>query len=100
MVCIGAAAQRGGAGGLDRTLRAGLLSPFTRQRLRGMVQSENSADVAAVCALLADGAIRAVIQRTFPLAATAEALRYYLAESIGGSVVITMGGGRAADHPR
>lgn len=100
LVCIGAAAQRGGAGGLDRTLRAGLLSPFTRQRLRAMIQSENSADVAAVCALLADGAIRAVIQRTFPLAATAEALRYYLAESIGGSVVITMGGGRAADHPR
>ena len=89
LVIIGAAAYRGPTGGLERNLRASLLSPFVPERLCWFVQSENHDDLVTMAAALADGTVRPVVDRVYPLAEAAEAMRRYESGDIRGKVVIT-----------
>jgi NADPH:quinone reductase-like Zn-dependent oxidoreductase len=61
--------------GMSRQARAALLSPFTGQRLRSLIARENAADLETLAQLAESGAISPVIDRTYPLADAAQAIR-------------------------
>lgn len=77
-------------GGVDRMLRAMLLSPFVGQRLGGFVSPENAEDLRALAGLVASGAVRPAIDRTFPLPETAAAIQYLRDGLVRGKVVVTV----------
>ncbi|PRX49184.1 NADPH:quinone reductase-like Zn-dependent oxidoreductase [Prauserella shujinwangii] len=78
-------------GGFDRALRAGLLSPFTRQRLRGLVAKENSADLTTLRELAESGAFAPVVGRTYALAEAPDAIRELHKGHTRGKLVVTVG---------
>lgn len=54
------------------------------------VAKENGDDERAIAAMVAEGKLRAVIDRQFPLARTADALRYFEEKHAAGKLVVTM----------
>jgi NADPH:quinone reductase-like Zn-dependent oxidoreductase len=85
----------GGSGGkwlmgTGRTLRAVVVSLFTRQRLRSFFSKPQGADLVVLKDLIEAGKVTPVIDRTFPLNATPEAIRYVGKRSTQGKTVITM----------
>jgi NADPH:quinone reductase-like Zn-dependent oxidoreductase len=85
----------GGSGGkwlmgTGRTLRAVVVSPFVRQRLRAFFSKPRGADLVVLKELLEAGKVTPVIDRTFPLSETAEAIRYVGERSTQGKTVITV----------
>jgi NADPH:quinone reductase-like Zn-dependent oxidoreductase len=90
LVVVGAETGGRWFGGLDRQLRALLVSPFVGQRLRPMVASENRADLLALAALVESGSVTPVIDRTYPLSETAAAIQWMVDGHARGKVVITV----------
>ena len=78
-------------GGSGRQLRAQLLNPFVRQQLGTFIASENAEDLAALAALVEAGALTPAVDRTYPLAQTAAALRRLLQGQARGKIVISLG---------
>src|SRR6266498_1807176 len=56
-------------GGVDRTLRALVLSPFARQKLGTWIATQPKEDLEALRELLEAGKVTPVVDRSFPLAA-------------------------------
>jgi NADPH:quinone reductase-like Zn-dependent oxidoreductase len=77
-------------GGFGRSLRAPLASLFRGQRLRGLIAKENAADLAALGELIESGAVTPVVERVYPLAEAAEAIRYLNAGHVAGKLAITV----------
>ena len=77
-------------GGFDRSLRAPVLSLFVRQRLGGIMCSENAADLLVLAELIESGKVRPVIDRSYPLSQAAAAVRYVQDGQARGKVVITV----------
>lgn len=77
-------------GGVDRQLRALVLSRFVSQTLTTFISSENHEDLIALGELLESGAVTPVVDRTYPLAEVPEAIRYLEAGRAGGKVAITV----------
>jgi NADPH:quinone reductase-like Zn-dependent oxidoreductase len=77
-------------GGTDRLLRALLLSPFVRQRLRGFVSTEGKEDIERLRELIEAGKLTPLIDRTYPLREAPEAIRYWGQGHARGKVVITV----------
>ena len=77
-------------GGFDRQLRAGLLSPFLRQRLGTFIASENAADLTVLRDLCEAGTLSPAVDRTFPLDDVAAAVRYLLDGKAVGKLVIDL----------
>ncbi|MGY1616060.1 NAD(P)-dependent alcohol dehydrogenase [Geodermatophilus sp. SYSU D00691] len=77
--------------GVRRQLRATALSPFVGQRMGTFVASENAADLDALRELVESGAVRPAIDRSYPLAETAAAVRRLLDGKVAGKVVVTIG---------
>ena len=77
-------------GGLDRQLRALLLSPFVGQKLGMFVNSENSADMLVLKELIEAGKVTPAIDRTYPLSEAHKAIRYLEEGHARGMVVITV----------
>ena len=75
-------------GGLGRSLRALLVSPFVPQTLTGLVATMRQDDLHTLAELLESGAIRPVIDTVYPLAESASAMRRLTDGSIRGKVVI------------
>ena len=88
LVIVGAETGGRWLGGIDRQLRAMALSPFVGQRLGSFIASENAADLVALTQLVESGAVTPVVDRTFPLAEAAEAIRYLRAGRARGKVVV------------
>lgn len=94
------ALRPGGTCGVVGGSTAGLLGAFTLgqvlrlsggRRVRLVVYRANLAeDVGRLIRLLTEGSIVPVIDRTFPLAAGAEAMRYYGTGEFRGKIVLTM----------
>src|SRR5215218_4867787 len=76
-------------GGIDRQLRAMVLSPFVGQKLGTFVSSENHEDLLVLKELIESGKVTPVIDRTYPLAEVPEAIRYLEEGHAQGKVVIT-----------
>jgi NADPH:quinone reductase-like Zn-dependent oxidoreductase len=85
----------GGSGGrwfmgTGRTLRAVVVSPFVGQRLRSFFSKPRGADLVVLKELIEAGKVTPVIDRTFPLSETPEAIRYVGERSTQGKTVITV----------
>lgn len=79
-----------GHAGIGYLLRAFVRSMFVRQQGRPFLSTPNQADLLALKALLEAGRLRPVIDRTYPLGETAEALAYVGKGHASGKVVITV----------
>jgi NADPH:quinone reductase-like Zn-dependent oxidoreductase len=77
-------------GGIERTMRAGIISPFVGQSLRGLVAGQKTEDLRELARLIETGAVTPVVDRTFPLAEAADAVRYLQSGKAAGKVVIVM----------
>jgi NADPH:quinone reductase-like Zn-dependent oxidoreductase len=76
--------------GMSRQSRAPFLSMFSGQRLRTFIARENVADYQALGQLAESGAITPVIDRTYPLADAADAIRQIAAGHATGKGIITV----------
>ena len=77
-------------GGSDRQLRALVLSRFIDQKLTTFVSSENHEDLIVLKELIEAGKVTPVIDRTYPLGETADAIRYLEQGRAQGKVAITV----------
>jgi NADPH:quinone reductase-like Zn-dependent oxidoreductase len=77
-------------GGIDRQLRALVMSPFLQQKLRTWVATERRDDLEELRRLVEAGKVTPVVDRTFPLAEVPDALRYLREGRPRGKVVITV----------
>ncbi len=77
-------------GGLGRQLGALVLSPFVRQRLLGLISIERSEDLQTLRELIEAGKVTPVIDRTFPLSESADAIRYLEKGHACGKVVVSV----------
>jgi NADPH:quinone reductase-like Zn-dependent oxidoreductase len=77
-------------GGIDRQLRALLLSPFVGQKLGTFISRENHEDMIVLKDLIEAGKVTPVIDRTYPLSEVPEAIRYLVQGRARGKVVITV----------
>jgi NADPH:quinone reductase-like Zn-dependent oxidoreductase len=78
LVIVGGETDGRWLGGIDRQLRAHLLSPFVGQKLGTFVSSENAKDLVTLRTLIESGKVAAAIHRTYPLSEVAAAIRYML----------------------
>lgn len=62
--------------GTDRQLRAAFLSPFVSHKLWLFVPAARQEDLQLMKELIETGKVTPVIDRTYPLSETAEAVRY------------------------
>jgi NADPH:quinone reductase-like Zn-dependent oxidoreductase len=77
-------------GGIDRQLRAMMLSSFVVQKLVTFICNENHKDLIVLKELIESGKVTPVIDRTYPLADASEAIRYLKEGRAQGKVVITV----------
>ena len=78
-------------GGVERQLRAVMLSRFVRQQLRAPVYAEHpKKDLQFLKELIEAGKVTPVIDRTYTLSEVPEALRYFGEGHAQGKIVITM----------
>ncbi|MBX3475381.1 MAG: NAD(P)-dependent alcohol dehydrogenase [Planctomycetes bacterium] len=76
-------------GGMDRQIRAMLLSAFTRQKLTSFVSIVNLPALKEIARLAEDGVVTPVVDRTFTLEQTPEAFAYLESAKACGKIVIT-----------
>jgi NADPH:quinone reductase-like Zn-dependent oxidoreductase len=77
-------------GGIDRQLRASLLSPFIRQKLRMLMSAERPDDLRDLRELIEAGQLTPVIDRTYPLVEAPDAIRRLRAGQARGKLVVTV----------
>jgi NADPH:quinone reductase-like Zn-dependent oxidoreductase len=77
-------------GGVDRLLRAPLLSVFVGQKLTPLTNSENADDLLALTDLFESGTITPAIDRTFPLNEAPAAVQYMTDGHTRGKIVVTI----------
>ncbi len=77
-------------GGIDRQLRASMLSPLTSQKLGTFVAKANREDLVVLKELIEAGKVTPVIDKTYPLSEVPEAIRYLEQGHARGKVVITV----------
>ena len=92
----------GGEGGgrligsaMGRSLRALALSPFIPQSLKMDLATTKADDLNTLTDLVDNGAIVPVIDLSYPLGETADAIRHLHRGSARGKLLITVGGGTA-----
>jgi NADPH:quinone reductase-like Zn-dependent oxidoreductase len=71
-------------------MRAVVANAFVSQRLRPLPSRQNRAELLAVTGLIEDGKLMPVIDRTYPLAETAEGLRTVEQGHTRGKLVVTV----------
>jgi NADPH:quinone reductase-like Zn-dependent oxidoreductase len=76
--------------GLDRNLRAVMVSPFVGQRFAPILSITKRDDLDTIAGLLADGSIKPVLDRVVPLAETPAAMQYLATGEARGKVVVTV----------
>ncbi len=91
----------GGEGGGDwtggtigRQVRARLASLFSRQRLTSVIATERGSDYERLAELLASGKVVPSLDRAYPLAQAAEAMRHLEAGAVRGKVAVTVSSDR------
>ncbi|MFJ4029960.1 NAD(P)-dependent alcohol dehydrogenase [Paenarthrobacter sp. NPDC089989] len=77
-------------GGLHRQLGAIILSPFIRQRLTMFFGVVNADDLNELTQLIEEGKVSPALERTFPLAQAADALRYLEDGHARGKIALTV----------
>ena len=77
-------------GGIDRQLRAEVVSLFVRQKLGTLIATARKEDLEELRGLVEAGRVTPVVDRTFPLSEVPEAIRYLRDGLARGKVVITV----------
>lgn len=77
-------------GGMHRLLGAFVVSLLDRRQGRPFISINNAEDLAAVSQLAESGAVRPVVDGTYPLSASAQAFEHVATGHARGKVVITM----------
>lgn len=77
-------------GGMDRQVRALILSLFVRQRLTGFLAKERGSDLDRLTDLIEAGQLTPSVDRTYPLAQVTEAMRHLAAGDARGKIAITI----------
>jgi NADPH:quinone reductase-like Zn-dependent oxidoreductase len=77
-------------GGIQRQLWATLLSPFVRQTLGTFVVKEHARNLLQLNPLLNAGQVTPILDRTYPLTETADAVRYLEGARNTGRIAITI----------
>ena len=90
LVIVGSETNGRWLGGLNRTIRAMLLSPFVSQNLAPLASSENAADLIALTGLVESGQVTPVIDRIYPLEDVAAAIRHLLDGRARGKLVVSV----------
>jgi NADPH:quinone reductase-like Zn-dependent oxidoreductase len=90
LVIVGGEGGGNWLGGFDRNLRSGLVSMFVSQRLTMLASKERGEDFDALRELIEAEKITPVIDRTYPLIETPDAIRYLVDGHARGKVVITV----------
>lgn len=90
LVIVGGEGGGNWFGGIDRQLRALVLSRFASQKLGTWISTERKEDLEEVRELLEAGKVTPVVDRTFPLSEAPEAIRYMRNGHARGKVVITI----------
>jgi NADPH:quinone reductase-like Zn-dependent oxidoreductase len=90
LVIVGGETDGRWLGGTDRQLRALVLTPMVSQKLGTFMASENSADLMVLRDLIESGAVTPAVDRAYPLAQTAAAIRQVQEGRARGKVVITI----------
>src|SRR5262249_29232521 len=89
-VMIGSATTGHWFGWLEVPLEAWILSPFMSQKFEMMLAELNQKDLGVLGDLMQSGKVTAVVDRTYKLSDTAEALRYLEKGHARGKVVLTV----------
>ncbi len=95
LVIVGAEGGDRWIGGIDRQLRATVLSPFVGQKLGTFMSKEKNEDLHSLKALIESGKVTPVIDRTYPLDEVPDAIRYLHEGHARGKIVIGLGRGTA-----
>jgi NADPH:quinone reductase-like Zn-dependent oxidoreductase len=90
LVIVGAEGGGRWFGGIGRQLRAHMVSPFVSQKLGTFIAKPNGADLVVLKELIEAGNVTPVIDRSYPLSETPDAIRYLEAGHARGKVVITV----------
>ena len=77
-------------GGVDRQLRARLLSPLVGHNLRTCFSTERPEDLEELRRLTEHGDVAPVVDRAFPLSAVPDAIRYLRSGHARGKAVVTV----------
>ena len=89
-VIVGGESKGNITGGIDRQLRAMLLTPFIGQRLTGLASKERAADSEVLAEHVAAGTVIPSIDRTYPLDQVPAAMRHLEAGNVKGKIAITI----------
>jgi NADPH:quinone reductase-like Zn-dependent oxidoreductase len=89
LVVVGSETGGRWLGGVDRLLRAPLLSLFVGQKLIALANSENAKDLVTLSELVESGAVTPVVDRAYPLAETPAAIQHMTEGRARGKVVVT-----------
>ena len=89
----GRIAYVGGTGGrwfmgTDRWLRAAMLAPLRGLKTRLVIHKDSYDDLLTITGMIESGAVRPVLDRTFPLAQAPEAIRYVTDGEVRGQAVL------------
>ncbi|MEV4537222.1 NAD(P)-dependent alcohol dehydrogenase [Asanoa sp. NPDC049518] len=91
VVLAGGGHDAGGLlGGYTRSLRAPFVSMVAAQRVRGVMAGEKAEHLDDLTRLIEDGTVKPVIDRVYPLAEAADAIRYLAQGHPAGKVVVTI----------
>ena len=90
MVVVGGPSDEDFLGPLTGSIKAVLYSPFVEQKFLTVLADENHEDLDALRELMQSGKLTPVIDRRYPLARTAEAIRYLEEGHARGKVIITV----------
>jgi len=79
-----------GLGLLVRLIRPVVMSPFVKHSLRRPLSNPKREDLEVLMTMVEEGALRPVIDATYPLSETAAAIRYIETGHARGKVVVTI----------
>ena len=89
-VIVGGESKGNLTGGIDRQLRAMILTPFVSQRLTGLASKERASDSEVLAEHIAAGTVTPSIDRTYPLDQVPAAMRHLEAGTVKGKIAITI----------
>jgi NADPH:quinone reductase-like Zn-dependent oxidoreductase len=90
LVLVGGEGGDRWTGGMGRSIRALMVSPFVSQSLRMITAWANTKDLRFLTDLIEAGRVTLVIDRTYPLSEVPDAIRYLNGGHARGKIVITV----------
>jgi NADPH:quinone reductase-like Zn-dependent oxidoreductase len=89
-VIVGGESKGNLTGGIDRQLRALILTPFIGQRLTGLASKERATDSEVLAQHIGAGTVTPSIDRTYPLEQVPTAMRHLEGGTVKGKIAITI----------